>query len=669
VAALVLALSGGMGSIFSAAASNAGIASGPPAPRDRDPPVPLREMGGRGPYFDPPVSPTTIRLRDIPPGQDNPRPVKPFLPPQGQNKLDQEKAAAAALARNPNVQSPTATGPLAPAAGTGFEGISSGESSCGCYPPDGGLAVGPSHVLGTVNTALKVWNKSGAPLYGAVSLPSFFAGAGCLANFSDPSADYDPGSGRFILEVLTYSNSYKSTICIAVSQTGDPLGAWNRYAFPVSGANNLLDFPHVAIGSDAIYLAGNQFKNGLFFNGARVYAYDKAAMYSGAAAASLFWNVGNTATGILADTLYPARAVGVSAAMYFIGADNCNCSSISLWKWTAPFGSNLFTLQGGVPVTFYTQPPNALQKGSSGLITTNDTGNLGAQWYGGTVYGAHAIGCNPGGGTVACVQWYQLGNVDGAPSLVQQGIIGSSGQYRFFPNLSVDSAGDLSLGYAFSSGNDFAGIRYTGRLAGDALGTTQAEAVLKAGEASANGARWGDYAAQVVDPNGCTVWHFEEYAKSGVLWGTWVGSFGFTSCSGGSSTPTPAPTATNTPVPPTPTNTPTPTPTNTPTLTPTNTPTPTPTNTPTPTPTNTPTPTPTNTPTPTPTNTPTLTPTNTPTLTPTNTPTPTDTPTPTATSTPTPTDTPTPTATSTPTPTDTPTPAAAPSLASGEATH
>ena len=138
-------------------------------------------------------------------------------------------------------------------------------------PPDGGLAVGASHVLAAVNTSLKIWDKSGAAPSGAVSLPAFFSGAGCLANFSDPSADYDPVSGgHFILEALTYANSSDSTICIAVSQTNDPLGAWNRYAFPVSGSGNLLDFPHIAVGSDAIYLAGSQYLHGRFFNGARV---------------------------------------------------------------------------------------------------------------------------------------------------------------------------------------------------------------------------------------------------------------------------------------------------------------------------------------------------------------------------------------------------------------
>ncbi len=123
-----------------------------------------------------------------------------------------------------------------------------------------------------------------------------------------------------------------------------------------------------------------------------------------------------------------------------------------------------------------------------------------------------------------------------------------------------------------SSSADDAGIRDTGRLAGDPLGTLQPESGLKAGETTIDGSRYGDYAGEAVDPDGCTIWHFEEYARGGSVWGTWTGSFKFPSCGGT------VPTATNTPtVTSTPTNTPsgTATPSNTPavTATPTNTPT------------------------------------------------------------------------------------------------
>ena len=647
---------------------------------------------GQPTFAGPSAAGALVDARALPVDRSHPGPNSFRRYPGGDAALARSKAAGGPVATSAAPQSPF-SGPLAPTAGVGFDGINSSESSCGCYPPDGAVAVGPSNVLAAVNTAFKIWDKTGNVAAGyPKSLASLLlANPGCLTNISDPFAEYDAATDRFMLGALTYDANNNSVVCIAVSQTGEPSASWYVYGFTVDVAKDLFDFPHATIGSDAIYVTGNQFQNGSTFTGARIYAYNKSQMYAGQSATSAFVDVGNNAVGHLADTLTPARGLTLASTAYFIAADNpttCSvaspCSSISLWNWSNPFGASSFTLQGGVTVAAYGQPPNAVQPSSHpnpGPITTNDAGNLGAYWYGGTVYGTHSVGVNPGGGTVAGVQWYQLGSVDGAPSLLQQGTIATNGQYRFFPNLSVDSQGNMTLAYAYSSSSDYAGIRYTGRLASDPAGTLESEAVLKAGETLANGGRWGDYAGATLDPDGCTVWHFEEYAKSGSLWGTWAGSVRAATC-GGSPSPTPTNTATftssptstrtTTPTPsstatrtPTPTLTPTPTSTatNTPTVTPTptntatNTPTvtPTPTNTVTHTPTNTVVPTPTNSPTATPTNTsvPTATNTATPTNTATNTPTNTVVPTPTNSPTATPTNTSVPTATNTATPTNT----------------
>jgi hypothetical protein len=432
--------------------------------------------------------------------------------------------------------------PQTPTAGTGFSGISAGESFCGCYPPDGAVGVGPSDVVGAVNTAFKIWNTSGTVLVPATALSSLFhVNSACKANISDPGVQYDPANGgHFVIEALTYDNSYNSAICMAVSVNGDPTGSYWVYGFTVNVANDLLDFPQFAIGSDAIYLSGNQFQNGATFSGARVYAYNKAQVESGQAAQSVYKDVGNDAIGYPADTLYPAKGVTTGGA-YFLAPDNnfSSGNSISLWKWTDPFGANSFTLQGGVTVNTYTQPPKATEPG--GTTDTGDTRNLGAAYYNGTLYGVHTTGCTPSGSSsaVPCIQWYQVGNIDSAPSLIQQGIVGAAGTSYYYPNLVVDKAGDMLMGYAYASTTAYPGVHYTGRQPGDTAGTLQPEGLFKAGEATINGTRYGDYAGIQLAPDGCTVYHLEEYAQSGQLWGTWVGNMSFSSCSA----PTTAPTA------------------------------------------------------------------------------------------------------------------------------
>jgi hypothetical protein len=612
------------------------------------------DTGIQGSFTSAPVAPTRVDLRIVPTGTGHVRATRPRLHPAGQSDLDNGKRGSGPSS---STAAPSqALGPAVASVGVGFDGIDDAESFCGgCLPPDGAIAVGLQHVLGAVNTAFKIWNKSGVLFAGyPKSLASLLSNPGCLPNISDPFAEYDATSDRFMAGALTYDAAFNSAVCVAVSQNGDPTGVWNVYAFAVTPGSDLLDFPHATIGSDAIYVTGNQFQNGKTFIGARIYAYNKPQMYAGQPTTPVFVDVGNTASGKLADTLTPARGLQTASTAYFIAADNagCPCSAIDLWRWSGPFGASSFTLQGAVTVATYGQPPNALQPGRhAGTIATNDAGNLAASWRAGTLYGAHTIGVDRGGGTVAGVQWYQLGNLDGSPTLLQQGVQATNGQYRFFPNLSADSVGDVVMAYAYSSSADTAGIRYAARLASDAPGTLEAEGVIEAGQTSVNGSRWGDYAGDAVDPNGCTLWHLEEYARAGSLWGTWVASLGFASCGGATPTPTNSPTATSTP---TPTRTATPTATNTPV--PTNTSLPTATSTPTEMSTLTPTPTPTISPTatstPTPTRTATPTATNTPTATATRTATATasSTPTPTSTFTPTPTNTAVPTATSTATP-------------------
>jgi hypothetical protein len=458
-----------------------------------------------------------------------------FRHPQGAAALEQQRAEGQSKAPSSDItgQAATPSGPTpkAPTGGTGFDGISDAESFCFCYPPDGSVSAGPNHIVAAVNTSFKIWNKSGLNLVPATSLGALFApNTVCKLNISDPTSYYD--GGHFILEALTYDNAYTSTICIAVSTTADPTGSYWVYGFPVSPTGNLFDFPQVGVGSDAIYVSGNQFQNGATYTGARIYALNKSQMYTGVSASYVFKNVGNNAAGLIADTVYPAKGVSVAKTMYFLGADNnaATGNNISVWKWTDPFGANTFALRGGVTVTTYSQPPLATQPG--GTTDAGDVRNLGAAYAANTLYGTHTIGCNPGGGTVPCVQWYQVSNIDGTPSLTQQGILGGSGQSRYYPNLAVDKSGNVLMAYAYASTTEHPGIRYTGRLSSDAVNTMQTEATMKAGEGFIDGTRYGDYAGTFLDPDGCTVWHLEEYAKTGFLWGTWIGSMKFASCGG-----------------------------------------------------------------------------------------------------------------------------------------
>jgi hypothetical protein len=99
----------------------------------------------------------------------------------------------------------------------------------------------------------------------------------------------------------------------------------------------------------------------------------------------------------------------------------------------------------------------------------------------------------------------------------------------------MDRLGDLAIGYSVSSSALYPGIRYTGRLPSDPLGTLRQEVSALDGGGAQTGSlhRWGDYTSLAVDPtDDCTFWYAGEYLKaSGSFnWSTRLVSFKFPGC-------------------------------------------------------------------------------------------------------------------------------------------
>ena len=80
-----------------------------------------------------------------------------------------------------------------------------------------------------------------------------------------------------------------------MSQTSDATGGWYRYAFQYT---NFPDYPKAGVWPDAYYVTFNMF-NGNSFEGARLCAYDRNSMLSGAPATQQCFEQPTTAFGIL----------------------------------------------------------------------------------------------------------------------------------------------------------------------------------------------------------------------------------------------------------------------------------------------------------------------------------------------------------------------------------
>src|SRR5258708_2044954 len=188
----------------------------------------------------------------------------------------------------PAINAPSPS-PMANFAGLDFANWGAGR------PPDTVGDVGPNHYIQAVNTSIGIYNKTGTRL-AAFTFDTFMSqghfGNLCdTDNFGDPVILYDTFEDRWVItdfafqldgggNVISPPGSYQ---CFAVSKSGDPIaGGWNFYSLHITDALN--DYPKFGIWPDGIYMSANMFgfPSSGSFQGTRVWALNKAQMYSGA---------------------------------------------------------------------------------------------------------------------------------------------------------------------------------------------------------------------------------------------------------------------------------------------------------------------------------------------------------------------------------------------------
>ena len=136
-----------------------------------------------------------------------------------------------------------------------FDGI---DDNYTAIPPDVNGAVGPNHIMTTLNTEVRIQSLTGT-IISTVSLYSFWNSVGFPSPF-DPKVLYEPYNNRWIITSVANSNSGSSSILIGVSQTNDPTGVWNLYSIDADGSDaNWLDFPSIGFNKDWVVVTGHLF--------------------------------------------------------------------------------------------------------------------------------------------------------------------------------------------------------------------------------------------------------------------------------------------------------------------------------------------------------------------------------------------------------------------------
>ncbi|HEX9333948.1 MAG TPA: DNRLRE domain-containing protein [Anaerolineales bacterium] len=442
----------------------------------------------------------------------------------------------------------------------------------GVLPPDTNGDVGPNHYMEWVNLSFAIYNKSGALIYGPAAgntLWSGFGGPCQTTNNGDPIVQYDHLADRWMVSQFSLPNYPSGPFyqCIAISQTGNPTGAWYRYAFQISNTK-LNDYPHFGVWPDGYYMSVNQFV-GNTWGGAGVVAFEREKMLLGQPAQAVYfdlYSVDPNLGGLLPSDLDgPTPATGTPN--YFLQVDDNGFGypqdQLEVWQfsvnWTNPAAST-FTQTALLPTAAFDsdmcagsrncipQPGTTVKLDpiADRLMYRLQYRNFGDHQ---TLVLNHTVDVN--NTDRAGIRWYELRNAGSGWSIFQQGTFSPDATQRWMGSMAMDGKGNIAVGYSASSSTTYPAIRYTGRLAGDPLGQLpQGEGTLinGTGAQTHSASRWGDYSSLSLDPvDDCTFWYANEYIQTtgSSSWRTRIGSFQLPGC--GNAGPTPTATLTRTP--------------------------------------------------------------------------------------------------------------------------
>ncbi len=399
-----------------------------------------------------------------------------------------------------------------------------------------------------INLSFAIWDKEGNKLYGPVdnsTLWNGFIGPWTGTNDGDPIVLYDSEADRWMASqfaINTGNGTYWQLI--AISESGDPLGAWYQYAFEVPAFN---DYPHFGIWQDAYYATFNMF--GEYFRGAAA-AFERDKMLVGDPSAEMilfdmpdFTDQHNM---LPADFDGPPPPSGTPN--YFINfkddAWGYSTDRLVIWEfiadWDMPFASVFQEIQ-----VLDTEPFEAflcdaprwrcIHQPNTGvkLEALNDRLMFRLQYRNFGDYHTMVLNhtVNADGNGKAGIRWYELrDSLDGNGwQIYQQGTYSPDEYHRWMASIAMNGNGTIAMGYTVSGEHTvFPSMRYTGRHKDAPLGEMdylEIEVIPGTNPQTALN-RWGDYSMTSVDPvDDSTFWHTSEYSTGG--WVTRIVSFDF----------------------------------------------------------------------------------------------------------------------------------------------
>lgn len=435
--------------------------------------------------------------------------------------------------------------------GANFDGL--GYTSVN--PSDPNCAVGPNHVIQTINNSsssfFKIWNKAGTQVQAQLLISSLTGVQGS----GDPVVVYDQLANRWLLTEFgrtPASSSFINTLIMAVSVTDDPTGSWYIYSFVDN--TFFVDFPKFSVWHNAYYATSNDFNTGATtYLGSSIYAFERSKMLTG----------DPTAVGIrtrltdpsgryfsMAPVCLEGTATSSQSGLFAFFQDDqftasgTDVDSLFIFEFTPNFAVpassviGAFTKMVAAPfdsdICAVTRDQCVNQQGSAVALES-----LAGRLTHKVIYrnfGTHeSIVANTSvdvsGAGLTGIRWWELRRPAATWGIYQEGTYSPDANHRWLGGICMDAIGNIGLMYNVSGTTAFPSIRFTGRNSCDPLGTmTLPETVIINGTVANGSTRYGDYNTLAIDPStNRDFWLTAQY-NAAATWSTRLATFRLNDC-------------------------------------------------------------------------------------------------------------------------------------------
>jgi hypothetical protein len=408
------------------------------------------------------------------------------------------------------------------------------------FPPDTDGDVGRNHYVQMTNLVTTIFDKKGNTVLGPFPNNVFWTGLGGLCestNRGDPIVLYDEETDRWLVSqfALLSSAAPPWSLCVAVSQTGDPTGSYYQHEFDFS-AIGFPDYPKYGFVTDAIGVMVNLFSP---FQGAALGAIDKAEAFSAGPTTMVLFKPGASEFGFVTgdndgpvfDNMPPTfftnnGGSGNRIDVWEIAPDfavpvNSTISEVAKIP-VSPFDADLC---GAVRERCIDQPEGAPRLEA---ITDRLMHRLQLRDFGRDKQAVVNQTVDANGNGKAGIRWYEFRNHrDRGWKLKKENTFSPDGDHRWMGSIAMNAKGETCLGYSISSSTTYPSIGVAGRR-GTSNHLNAGEVVAYDGNVDQHvqlgtAARWGDYSAMTIDPVDDTCWYTQEFAKPNTRLGELAG--------------------------------------------------------------------------------------------------------------------------------------------------